>query len=254
MIILHNINRLTNFREMQRTEKRLHELSLEPSTSEFQNIFKNVIQLDQESDTSDLKSPVINQSRLLLLVKALQIQMNSKLYNSILNNTLEMNSLASKIVQDVEKKLDRFTPHASRNSQKTSKLSLQKGDNEIDRIIDHAAQKYDIDPNLIYSVIQVESNFNPSAISSKGAKGLMQLMPETAKELGVENAYNAHDNVMGGTRYLRMLLDRYDGQVDLALAAYNWGMGNVEKNPGKLPAETLDYLEKVNKAYKNRKA
>ena len=253
MNILHDINRLTNCTETQRIEKPARELSSEPNKSHFQNILKNAIQFVQESDTSELQIPAMNRSRLTLLVKALQIQMNSKLYNSILNNSLETNSLASQVVQDLGKKLDQFIPDASRNGQKTSKLSLRKEHHDLDSLINQAAQKYDVDPNLIYSVMKVESNFNPSAMSPKGAKGLMQLMPETAKELGVENAYNANDNVMGGTRYLKMLLDRYDGQVDLALAAYNWGMGNVEKNPGKLPAETLDYIEKVNKTYKNVK-
>jgi soluble lytic murein transglycosylase-like protein len=74
----------------------------------------------------------------------------------------------------------------------------------------------------------------------------MQLMPETAKEMGVKDAYNPFENVMGGTRYLKRLLDRYNGDVPLTLAAYNWGMGNVERHPNKLPQETRTYIVRVN--------
>jgi len=90
--------------------------------------------------------------------------------------------------------------------------------------------------------------------SSKGAMGLMQLMPETANELGVKNSYNPFENIMAGTRYLKSLLHRYDGNIPLALAAYNWGMGNVERNPGRLPSETRTYIARVNKYYREVKS
>jgi hypothetical protein len=117
----------------------------------------------------------------------------------------------------------------------------------MNRIIDCASEKYGVDADLIKAVIKAESDFDATATSDKGAMGLMQLMPETARDLGVKNAYDPIDNVMGGTRYLKMLLDRYGGDTNVALAAYNWGMGNVERNPDRLPEETKTYIARVTK-------
>ena len=125
---------------------------------------------------------------------------------------------------------------------------------DVDQIIDHASKKHDVDPDLTRAVIMAESDFDANSTSSKGAMGLMQLMPETAEELGVKNPYDPVENVMGGTRYLRSLLDRYDGNIPLALAAYNWGMGNVERNPGRLPEETRTYIARVNQYYRETKS
>jgi len=120
---------------------------------------------------------------------------------------------------------------------------------DLNDIIQKASQAHNVDAGLISAVIRAESNFDPAGTSSKGAMGLMQLMPETARELGVENPYDPEENVMGGVRYLRSLLNRYAGNVKDALAAYNWGMGNLERNPGRLPAETRGYIAKVMKYY-----
>lgn len=113
--------------------------------------------------------------------------------------------------------------------------------------ISNASKKYSVDEKLIHAVVKAESDFNTRSVSGKGAMGLMQLMPETARELGVKNPFNVSENIMGGTRYLRQLLDRYDGDVNAALAAYNWGMGNVERNHGRLPEETKTYIARVNR-------
>lgn len=125
---------------------------------------------------------------------------------------------------------------------------------DLEDIIKRAAEKHDVEPALIKSLIKVESNFNPSSTSPKGAMGLMQLMPATAKDLGVTNAYDPVENVLAGTQYLKMLLERYDGNIDKALAAYNWGMGNIDKRPEKMPEETRNYVEKVNRYYDLAKA
>jgi soluble lytic murein transglycosylase-like protein len=120
----------------------------------------------------------------------------------------------------------------------------------MDQIINRASRTYHVEPALIKAVIKAESNFDPDATSPKGAMGLMQLMPETARDLGVKDPYDPTENIMAGTRYLGMLLDRYEGNIPLALAGYNWGMGNVERHPGGLPQETRTYIARVNQYYR----
>ncbi len=123
-----------------------------------------------------------------------------------------------------------------------------------DKHINNAARKYGLDPKLIKAVIRVESNFNERAISHKGAMGLMQLMPETASELGVFNAFNARDNIDGGSRYLKRLITKFDGDLRLALAAYNAGPTAVIKH-GTIPPykETRNYVSKIFSIYKGKR-
>src|SRR5262249_42806105 len=112
--------------------------------------------------------------------------------------------------------------------------------------IDEICGRHGVDPALVHAVIDAESAFNPWAVSRKGAQGLMQLMPRTASALGVRDAFNPRDNIEGGVRHLRYLLDRYPGNVSLALAAYNAGEGAVDYYGGVPPfPETQQYVQKI---------
>lgn len=125
----------------------------------------------------------------------------------------------------------------------------------MDQLVEAAARRYGVDSELVTSVIAVESNFNPKAVSPRNARGLMQLMPETAERLGVTNVFDPVQNVDGGTRFLRSLLDRYQYDLVLALAAYNAGPDRIEQYRGVPPfAETISYVRQVRREYQRRKS
>lgn len=140
------------------------------------------------------------------------------------------------------------TQGASSGAQKLNSASVQP-------FVSEAAAKYDLDPALIEAVIKQESAYDAGAQSHVGAQGLMQLMPETAKELGVENSFDPRQNVMGGAKYLRQLMDQFDGNLTKVIAGYNAGPGAVSHYGGVPPyTETQDYVAKVLKNFEDLKA
>jgi soluble lytic murein transglycosylase-like protein len=121
---------------------------------------------------------------------------------------------------------------------------------DIDSAIEQAAARHNVDPNLVRAVVKVESNFNPNAVSRKGAMGLMQLMPSTARQLNVKNPFDPEQNVDAGVRHLKQLLESYGGDIKLTLAAYNAGAGAVARSSG-VPhyAETQNYVRRITNLY-----
>lgn len=228
------------------------EVRQEKDSNSFGKFLTDMIEtIDGETDFPAERAP-LDGERLKQLAQILQIEMNHYLFQALVhhddNDTFQgLNGNG----------MDFFTI-GSRPESSLSRIrhASQKEDHiqspgDIDRIIDHASGRYGVEPSLIRAVIRAESDFDPNCTSSKGAMGLMQLMPETAQELGVKNPYNPVDNIAGGTRYLRGLLDRYNGNIPLVLAAYNWGMGNVERHPDRLPQETRAYIARVNQYYRD---
>ncbi len=121
---------------------------------------------------------------------------------------------------------------------------------DVDTAIEEAAARHNVDPNLVRAVVKVESNFNPNAVSRKGAMGLMQLMPSTARQLKVNNPFDPEQNVDAGVRHLKQLLESYGGDIKLTLAAYNAGAGAVARSSG-VPrfAETQNYVRRITNLY-----
>lgn len=147
---------------------------------------------------------------------------------------------------DPERLLDDEIEELEKQINLKTKIDLKSQSSDLDEIIDTFASKYDVDSDFIKAIIKRESNFNPKATSKKGAMGLMQLMPSTAKSLGVINAYNPWENIDGGVKHLSGLLKTYNGDKKLALAAYNAGGGAVKKYGGIPPyKETQNYVKSI---------
>jgi soluble lytic murein transglycosylase-like protein len=162
-----------------------------------------------------------------------------------------------KSVQEASENPQTFVPETALDTDSSKKkesppfsdLSV-KGERSFFPIIQRASLRYNVDPALVKAIIRVESEYNPKAISAKGAKGLMQLMPVTAKYLGVDDAFNPEQNIHAGVRHFRFLLKQFDGDVKLALAAYNAGSRHVKRYNDIPPfKETKQYLKKVFRYY-----
>ncbi|MBC7218111.1 MAG: lytic transglycosylase domain-containing protein [Candidatus Caldatribacterium sp.] len=144
-------------------------------------------------------------------------------------------------IREIEERFGVFAPQGAKLREEVSPQSSSS----FDEIVEECARKYQLSAHLIRKLIEVESGGNPKALSSKGAMGLMQLMPETCKDLGVSDPFDVRQNIEGGVRYLRSLIDRF-GKIELALAAYNAGPGRVKAYGGVPPfEETQTFIRKV---------
>ncbi|HET8796726.1 MAG TPA: lytic transglycosylase domain-containing protein [Thermoanaerobaculia bacterium] len=156
--------------------------------------------------------------------------------------------VAPEVVAEVQKIVEEQGGVFPKRSWRYSELSPPLWQSDYNDIIIAAAKKFDVDAALVSAVIKAESDYNPRVVSRKGARGLMQLMPATAERFGVTNSFDPEENIHAGTRYLRWLLKTFDGNADLAVAAYNAGEGNVWKYEGVPPfRETVSYINRIAK-------
>lgn len=154
--------------------------------------------------------------------------------------------VSAEVVAEVQQMVEQQGGVFPRRSWRYSEDSRPLWQSKYNDIIVEAARKFDVDAALVSAVIKAESDYNPRIVSHKGARGLMQLMPATAKRFGVTNSFDPEENIHAGTRYLRWLLKTFDGNADLAVAAYNAGEGNVWKYDGVPPfRETVNYINRI---------
>lgn len=249
--IYNNLLNNTGVNKIERTESNPLTVS---NQSTFSDLLRSSLHGAVSSKSAETAYPALTGDQLDLIVKNIQTQMNRRLFNIVFNSETEINYFPSRMLPAYTQEITPSPVEVSKIRQTAPKNDANLKKTDLDAFIEKAARQYEVDPDLIRSVIKTESNFNARATSPKGAMGLMQLMPSTARDLGVKNAYDPEENIMGGTRYLKSLLERYNGKIELTLAAYNWGMGNVEKNSHQLPQETSNYIARVCSHYKNLKA
>jgi soluble lytic murein transglycosylase-like protein len=254
---LHSIKNYTGYNTLRRLNDSRRNLANRIS-SNTGNRFKNILTAFQSAN-SDNKTrgltiadyrtrPVISKSR----CRQQPEPATAKLKNTVTNRfsghetpaAIKKDPLKNASLCGQDSKHVNFVENPDRTAHHPKvKLTQQE---IIDQNVQKAAAKYDLSPDLIRGVIRAESNFKVKAISSAGAQGLMQLMPATAKELGVNNPFDIAQNIDGGAKYLRKMLDRFGGNVRTALAAYNAGPGTVIKYNGRVPyPETRQYVKRV---------
>ena len=185
---------------------------------------------------------------LLILLISLNVPCAAEDSFSLFHKKLKSQEKRQRLGHMVIQPMDKATNYEYRSS----RISSSRYHEYKDIILD-IAQKYGMDPVLIHSIIAVESDYNPFSVSHKGARGLMQLMPETARDYGVKDLYDPRENIEGGVRFLKDLKQKYKGREDLVLAAYNAGPEIVKKYKGIPPyPETINFIRKVKNVYQGR--
>lgn len=174
----------------------------------------------------------------------------NKDFQTILEEKIKEASKEDKVEKVVDELPEILEPIKQEAVNLKSKLDLKAQTTNIDEIIETFSNKYNVDSDFIKAIIKQESGFNPKATSKKGAMGLMQLMPKTAKSLGVEDAYNPMQNIEGGVKYIKSLLNQFDNNQKFALAAYNAGPNAVKRYGGIPPyKETQNYVNSIMSIY-----
>ena len=213
--------------------------------SAFERLLSGALNADPQGAGTVSETPAPDRRALQHIAEIVQLRMSSSLLETQAEEDRPTPITDRMVWQSLYGKAGTAASTPSNIQHCFQKSNALRTDERMDSAISQASRAYGVDDDLIRSVIRAESNFNAACTSPKGAMGLMQIMPETAQELGVRDPYNPVENIMGGTRYLRKLLDRYDGNVTLCLAAYNWGMGNLERHPENMPQETRTYIARV---------
>ena len=210
------------------------------STSGQSAAMQRALQMNQQ--VNNINSQWTPVQKTMVENQSLQTPNNIQSFDSVLKNssTVKFGDLLVKPTKQVNANI--YTQQVSQQANNTPISPKEK----IKNIISFAAKKHGVDEKLVNALVQQESGFNPNAKSKVGAMGLMQLMPATAKGLGVTNPMDPEQNVEGGVKYLKSMLDKYNGNIILALAAYNAGPGAVDKYDGVPPyKETQNYVKSI---------